>query len=89
MVWSSLHNIIAFDTLYFLSSAHSSHPETRIRYWNAYMLFYEAIEHPKKNSLSSAQRSSDTNPMSPLTSDGDKLSQLQVQKCVYHCIYVV
>ena len=43
------------------------------------MLFYEAVEHPKKDLLSSARRPSDTNPMSPVTSDGDKLSQLQVQ----------
>ena len=42
------------------------------------MLFYEAVEHPKKDLLSSARRLSDTNPMSPVTSDGDKLSQLQV-----------
>ena len=42
------------------------------------MLFYEAIEHPKKELLSSARRSSDTNPVSPITNDGDKLSQLQV-----------
>ena len=42
------------------------------------MLFYEAMEHPKKD-LSSTRRPSDASPMSPITNDGDKLSQLQVQ----------
>ena len=42
------------------------------------MLFYEAMEHPKKD-LSSIRRPSDASPMSPITSDGDKLNQLQVQ----------
>lgn len=42
------------------------------------MLFYEAVEQPKKDMLSTAHRPSDINPMSPVTNDGDKLSQLQV-----------
>ena len=59
-------------------SAHSSHPETRVRYWNAYMLFYEAVNHPNKHLLNYPRRPSDVNPMSPVSSEGDKLSQLQV-----------
>ena len=51
------------------------------------MLFYEAMEHPKKD-LSSTRRPSDTSPMSPITSDGDKLSQLQVQDAKYIIVYI-
>lgn len=29
----------------FPSTVHNSHPETKVRHWNAYMLFYEAV-HP-------------------------------------------
>ena len=29
------------------SIVHSSHPESRVRHWNAYMLFYEALNLPK------------------------------------------
>jgi hypothetical protein len=43
------------------------------------MLFYEAMKHPKKDLVGNTRRPSDANPISPITSDGDKLSQLQVQ----------
>lgn len=51
----------------------------RVRYWNAYLLFYEAVKNPKQ--LSIPRRVSDSSiPLSPLPPHGeDKLQQLQVR----------
>ena len=66
------------DCILLSSLVHSTNPETRIRYWNAYMLFYEAINRPQKlvapRKLSASEA---TSPLSPQPED-DKLSQLQV-----------
>ena len=67
--------------------AQSSNPETRIRYWNAYMLFYEAVVHPKMAAIPQRVAQVETTPISPLSPhpEDDKLSQLQV--CIAHlCI---
>ena len=67
--------------------AQSSNPETRIRYWNAYMLFYEAVVHPKMAAIPQRVTQVETTPISPLSPhpEDDKLSQLQVcVACVLH-----
>ena len=61
-----------------------SHPDMRVRFWNAYMLFYEARDLPKKCGSASSLSTDNTPvsiPESPRLAD-DKLSQLQalVQK---------
>jgi len=62
----------------------SSNPEIRIRYWNAYLLFYAAVVPPKIPTVPQRVSLSETTPMSPLSPhpEDDKLSQLQalVQK---------
>ena len=72
--------------------AQSSNPETRIRYWNAYMLFYEAVVHPKMAAIPQRVAQVETTPISPLSPhpEDDKLSQLQVciaHICVLHVEY--
>ena len=76
-LYTYTHTSSLFSLIF--SPAHSTHPETRTRYWNAYMLFYEAVDHPNQSTLP-RRRSSDINPMSPLGGgvEVDKLSQLQV-----------
>ncbi|CAI8010592.1 Ubiquitin carboxyl-terminal hydrolase 24, partial [Geodia barretti] len=66
------------------SDSHSTTPEMRVRYWNAYLLFYEAVNSIKKLSLPRRVSGDSPNPTSPLRPHGgeDKLQQLQalVQK---------
>lgn len=52
-----------------------SHPDMRVRFWNAYMLFYEARDHATKT-RGVARADSTPIPASPHLPD-DKLSQLQ------------
>ena len=63
-----------------LSLAHSTTPEMRVRYWNAYLLFYEAVHSTKQLSIPRKISSDSPNPLSPLPHHGgeDKLQQLQV-----------
>ena len=61
---------------------HSTTPEMRVRYWNAYLLFYEAVNSIKKLSLPRRVSGDSPNPTSPLRPHGgeDKLQQLQVSQ---------
>eukprot|EP00731_Ephydatia_muelleri_P019119 Em0011g1159a len=57
------------------SDVQGSHPDMRVRFWNAYMLFYEARDHATKT-RGVARADSTPIPASPHLPD-DKLSQLQ------------
>ncbi len=66
-----------------LSPAHSTQgsAESRTRYWNAYMLFYEEVKKSKSGLAPPLIRGGETiprSPISPLPEGGDKLTQLQV-----------
>ena len=69
--------------------AQSSNPETRVRYWNAYMLFYEAVVHPKMATIPQRVTQVETTPISPLSPhpEDDKLSQLQVCVALHAYVY--
>ena len=45
-----MHPVLSspFLKLLFFYLVHTSHPESRVRHWNAYMLFYEAANEIKK-----------------------------------------
>ncbi|XP_019859988.1 PREDICTED: ubiquitin carboxyl-terminal hydrolase 24-like [Amphimedon queenslandica] len=55
---------------------HTSHPESRVRHWNAYMLFYEAANEIKKTQDTRKEQDSPVTVV-PTMSSEDNLSQLQ------------
>ena len=71
-----------------VSPAHSSTPEMRVRYWNAYLLFYEAVQSTKHLSIPRRVSGDASKPLSPLLLHGeDKLQQLQVRReASYVCV---
>ena len=48
-----------FHNCYIVLSAvvHGSHPDSRVRHWNAYMLFYEAVHPPTAEQPSAVTKS--------------------------------
>ncbi len=62
--------------------AHHTHSETRVRYWNAYMLFYEAVDKGRSGEITPSKSSELPSPLLPPTGD-EGLKQLQVYITVH------